>query len=597
MRLILSFLFCVSFAFSQSDNQAKIAYQFYQNGEYEKAIEIYKKLSTSSNFHVHYHNYFQSLIHAGYYQEAKRLSRRMIRKFPSKLIYIVDLYICQYSDNDIRGSTQTLDQIYSKIVDAESQVMNVANTFIRYQKYEEALSCYLLFKHLDIENKRLYNTQVAQIYQYLGKDEEMIEEYLSLLEKDPSQKNSVMFYLQKYLDNNGIYSEKNYELVRDALLIYSQQEKTSSLFSELLIWMFMQNNEFELAFLQAKSLDRRLNEDGERIYEIAEVFSENRYYDIAIRAYDYIIGKGSSNYYFIDAYIDKLYVMQLVENPDVIEIDRLYQSIIEQMGRNVSTVSLLNHYAYFKAFSLSDLEGSKIILEDIMQMYQVSKMDLAECKLVYADVMLLSGNVWTALLYYSQVEKDHKEEPIGHEAKLRRAKISYYKGDFKWAQSQLDILKASTSKLIANDAMELSLLITDNLNLDTSEVPMRTYAAADLLYYQGDYVGSMNKLDSILSHYPSHSLVDDIYFRKHKIYLDMHDIDSAIYMLQKLCAGYSFDILYDDALFELANIYQFKKSDINKALEYYEMILFKCKGSIYLVESRKRYRELRGDKL
>ena len=81
-----------------------------------------------------------------------------------------------------------------------------------------------------------------------------------------------------------------------------------------------------------------------------------------------------------------------------------------------------------------------------MNMPDITKNDLAECKLVYADVMLLSGNIWSSLLYYSQVEKENKESPIGHETKLRKAKISYYKGDFEWAQSQLDVLKSSTSK-------------------------------------------------------------------------------------------------------------------------------------------------------
>ena len=359
----------------------------------------------------------------------------------------------------------------------------------------------------------------------------------------------------------------------------------------------MINNEFELAFLQAKGLDRRLNEDGERLYNLSETYLDNDYYELSIQCYDYIIEKGSSNYYFIDSHVKKLYAIGQLDNRDLDELDRLYQSSINQLGKNRLTISLINNYANFKAFSLSDLDGAKELLEEAMRIPQISKKDLAESKLIYADIMLLTGNIWTSLLYYSQVEKDHKENPIGDEAKLRKAKISYYQGDFKWAQSQLDVLKASTSKLIANDAMYLSLLITDNVNLDTSIIPMTMYARADLLYYQKDFMAAINTLDSIIAIYPFHNLSDEVYFRKHEIYNTLGDIEKAITMLEVIVNNYPFDILYDDAIFNLANIYEYKKNDMNKAFLYYEMILFKCSGSIYTVESRKKYRNIRGDDL
>ena len=245
MKLTFVFVFCVSFAFSQT-NDSQIAYQFYQNGEYEKAIEIYKQLSNSSNFNIYYHPYFQSLIYTENYKDAEKLVQRIIRKSPSKLIYLVDLYIVQQRDDNAHMSKKTLDKIYSKIIKFESQLFSISNTLIRYQKYEEALECYRIIEKSGNNHNRLYNVQIAQIYQYMHEDEKMIEEYLSLLNQDPSQKNTVIFYLQRYLENNGIYSEKNYNFIRNGLLIYSQKEENTYIFSELLIWLFLQNNEFEL---------------------------------------------------------------------------------------------------------------------------------------------------------------------------------------------------------------------------------------------------------------------------------------------------------------------------------------------------------------
>ena len=595
MKLIVALFFCVSFAYSQS-NDSQLAYQYYQNGEYEKAIEIYKELSKGYSFTQYYHPYFQCLVLSEKFSEAKKLTNKIIKRNTHHLPYQVDLYMIYRKINEDKNASRVFNNIQEKLKKQPTQIVNVSNIFIRYSLYQEALDLYLLVEDSSEDNRK-YPIQKAQLYQFLSEDEMMINEYLEFLERNPSQKITIVNYLQRYLDNNGIENDKNYNYVKNGLLRFSQKEKDTYVFSELLIWLFMQNNEFNLAYLQAKALDKRLNEDGERLYDLAETFLDNNYFDLAVKCYQYIIDKGSDNYYFIDAHINLLFALGEKENIDLEELDLMYVKTIDKLGEDYTTVLLLNNYAHFKAFSMSDLSSAQLILERIMNIPGISKNDMAECKLVYADVMLLSGNIWTSLLYYSQVEKDHKESPIGHEAKLRRAKISYFQGDFNWAQSQLDILKSSTSKLISNDAMDLSLLITDNLNLDTTTIPMEIYARADLLFYQNKFEESIITLDSICDLYSGHTLLDEIYYRKYQIYNKKGEIDKAIEMLEVIVSDYSYDILKDDALFHLAQLHELKKKDFKKAIYYYEVILLECAGSIYTSESRKKYRYLRGDDL
>ena len=595
MKLIVALFFCVSFAYSQT-NDSQLAYQYYQNGEYSKAIEIYKELSKGYSFTQYYHPYFQSLVLSEKFTEAKKLTIKMIKRNANHLPYQVDLYMIHRKINEDKKASKVFKKIQEKLKKEYTQIVNVSNKFSRYALYQEALDLYLLVEKFSVNNRK-YPIQKAQLYQLLSKDENMVNEYLEYLKSNPSQRITVVNYLQRYLDNNGIENDKHYNYVKNGLLRFSQKEKDTYVFSELLIWLFMQNNEFNFAYLQAKAIDKRLNEEGERLYDLADTFLDNNYFDLAIKCYEYIISKGSDNYYFIDAHINLLFALGEKENIDLEELDLMYVRTIEELGEDYTTVLLLNNYAYFKAFSMSDLSSAQLILERIMSIPGISKNDLAECKLVYADVMLLSGNIWTSLLYYSQVEKDHKESPIGHEAKLRRAKISYYQGDFNWAQSQLDVLKSSTSKLISNDAMDLSLLITDNLNLDTTSIPMEIYARADLLYYQNKFEESIITLDSICDLYSGHALLDEIYFRKYQIHNKIGEIDKAIEMLEIIVSDYAYDILKDDALFHLAQLYEIKKKDSKKAIYYYEAILLECNGSIYTSESRKKYRHLRGDDL
>ena len=278
-------------------------------------------------------------------------------------------------------------------------------------------------------------------------------------------------------------------------------------------------------------------------------------------------------------------------------INDKYIEVIDEVGKNRYSILLLSNYAHFKAFFLNDLQSAIVILEEAMDITIIDRLDLAECKIQYADIMLLSGNIWDALLFYSQVEKDFKEHPIGHKAKFKRAKIAYYQGDFTWAQAQLDVLKSSTSKLISNDAMELSLLITDNYDLDTIDIPMMQFAKADLLFFQKKYDISLSTYDSILESFKGHDLSDEIYYRKYKIYLENNNLEMCIKMLELIIEEYSYEILIDDALFDLAKIYDDRLNDDEKASKFYQELILNYQGSIFVSESRERFRVLRGDNL
>jgi len=597
MRLLLVFMLISSFAFSQKSQQ-QLAYQYYLNGEYTKAITIYEELNEERFSVAYYIPYFSSLLNTEDYKSAEKLARKIAKIYPKSLNYQLEIGIAQEKSGNSKKAERTYKRLFEDLNGQQSQAINLANTFRRYEMYEDALNVYLLSE--EINAKANFRIQKAQLYENLGKVNLMIAEYLNELSHNPKQKKMVMAKVQLFLNNNGIKSERNYQLVKKALLLHVRDEQDRTDFSEMLIWLFMQNAQYEMALRQAKALDKRTNADGEDVYDLGESFLDKKEYQLAVEAYDYVLEKGKNNFLFIEANINKLYALTKSlseQQKQISELDNIYQQVITDIGKNRNTVLLLSNYAHFKAFYLHDLASAEQILIEAMAIPQISNTDLAECKLEYADVMLLVGNIWESLLFYSQVEKDFKENPIGHEAKLRRAKIAYYQGDFDWAQAQLGTLKASTSKLIANDAMDLSLLIIDNLNLDTSFIAMRAFAAADLLYYQQKYEEAIAKYDSVLIAFPGHTLSDEIYMIKAEIYTRLNNTDSAVEMYQKITIDWGYDILADDALYRLAKIYDNILDDKAKAMEFYEKILLEHNSSIFVAESRKRFRKLRGDNL
>ena len=596
MRVIILLLFTLS-SFAQNNNQ-KIAYQYFINGDYDKAIVIYEELN-KSNLSVNiYSPYFISLINTNNFSTAEKLAKRLYSKNPQRLNYLVDVIVSLKKQEKVNKFFFNLKKLYGKLDGRNSQTIQLANRFLSFEMYDIALEVYE--KSSKINNLFSYDLQRAQLYGLLEENEMMVNQYLDFLLNNPNQKKVVFSNIQRFLDNNGIKDFNNNILVKRSLLNIIKKYPDRYDFNEMLIWLFMQNQQYKLALQQVISLDRRNQNSLSKIFEIIEKLLDLEKFKLAIEGLDYIISKGFNSELYITSHINKLFAETKIlnnNNEDLEPINSKYNSVINEVGKNSYSILLLSNYAHFKAFYMKNLEDAKIILEDAMKITNADPTEIAECKIQYADIMLLSGNIWDALLFYSQVEKDFKENPIGHTAKFKRAKIAYYKGDFTWAQAQLDVLKASTSKLISNDAMDLSLLISDNYNLDTIDQPMMQFARADLLFFQQKYDEAILTFDSILTLFNGHDLSDEIYFRKYKIFSAKNDTESSVKMLEKIINDFSYEILIDDALYNIAKIYENKYNDKAKAMDYYQKIILDHEGSIYASEARNRFRFLRGDEI
>jgi tetratricopeptide (TPR) repeat protein len=305
---------------------------------------------------------------------------------------------------------------------------------------------------------------------------------------------------------------------------------------------------------------------------------------------------------YLVAKVEKLQTLkeELVKKPGIntaayITLEADYESTLANLGKVQGTAIMMKELAHLKAFYLHKTDEAIQLLEEAIAIPGLYGRQVAVCKLELGDIKLFKGEIWDASLLFSQVELDYKEDVLGHEAKFRNARISYFSGDFEWAQGQLDVLKASTSKLISNDAIDLSLLITDNFNMDTITAPMEMYARADLLAYQNRFEEASITLDSIVNAYPMHSLMDEIWMLRANMFYKQAQYDSAKTCYEKIIDLYFADILADDALFKLAEMYETIFGDKEKAKALYERLITEQPASLYVVDARKRFRALRGD--
>jgi tetratricopeptide (TPR) repeat protein len=394
------------------------------------------------------------------------------------------------------------------------------------------------------------------------------------------------------------------EMLKTALLKRAQKFPDQTIYAEMLAWLFMQKKDFASALIQSIALDKRQNENGSRLINLAQLAMNNGDFETARKAYQAVIEKGPASDYYITARIEKLQVSkeELAQKPGndsalYSQLENDYIGALAEIGRTHETAILMKELAHVQAFHLKKSTDAVALLRDAIALPGIFNKTQALCKLELGDVQVFNGDIWDASLLFSQVELDFKDDVLGNEAKFRNARISYFTGDFEWAQGQLDALKASTSKLISNDAIDLSLLITDNFNMDTTTAPMMMYARADLLAYQNRYDECIITLDSILTEYPSHSLTDEIKMLKASIYMKQAQFDMARDLYQNVVDLHFADITADDALFKLALLQEQVYKDNAKAMSLFEKLITEFPASLYVVEARKHFRALRGDDL
>ncbi len=595
-KLILPLLFLPLFTQAQD---SRLAQQYYQGGEFEKASELYKKLHGINNKNDFYFDrYINCLIALEQYEECDKIVRKEIKKNPKKIqLYVTygNLFERQYREEEAQAQYQ---KAIKKLPADRFSIIKLANAFTNLTKYELAIATFEQGSIL-LKDKRVFSYNLGDLYRRKGDVAKMIENYLNSLADNPSRLSSMQTLFQRNLSEDG-YLELQAQLY-DRI----QEDTDATYFGELLSWLFIQRKDYPAAFRQVKAIDRRLKENGARIYQLAAVAANDKDYESAIMAYDYIIQeKGGTSSFYIEAKRELLRCKrsQIVEGYRYTEVDleKLeleYESFLNEFGRNKTTASIVAELADLEAFYLNNQNKAISLLEEMIAYPGLRPKLQAEGKLSLADFYLMKGEIWEATLLYSQVDKAFAEELLGHEARLRNAKLSYFAGDFQWAQAQFDVLKASTSKLIANDALDLSIFILDNLGLDTTATPLNLYAEADLLVFQNRFPEAFLKLDTLLQEFPEHSLDDDVLYTKAKIFLKKREYQKANEMLESIITDYPEDIRADNALFMLAELNENQLNDIAKAKELYEKLFIDYSGSTFAVEARKRFRALRGDEV
>jgi len=597
--LLLLFFCSITLSYGQTETDIQLAQYYYTNGEFDKASMYYEKLYATDPSKVIFTRYFECLMEIQDFKTAEKVIKKQANA--NKADLELQVTYAQFYEEVNEGSKAK--KIYEEILESVNSnpglTIQIYQAFIARGKVEYAKAT--LDKGRKLAPSYPFNFQYADYYSLAGNKPEMMREYIDYLEVQPSMKESIQLAINSRVDLSKSESA-DFIALKELLIGKTQKQNAPLIYSEMLIWLFVQNQNFNGALIQAQSIDKRIQGDGSRVYDLGLICVENKANDIARKCFDYVISLGSNQPLYFEAQKSLLNTrfIEITTNRAYSEQEisatiQDYKAALERLGKSRFTFQIILELAHIKAFYGNQIEESIQDLTQLLQTPGLTDMQRAQVKMQLADVNVLGGDIWEASLLYMQVDTDFKFEPIGNEAKYKNARVFYFDGEFDFAQGQLGVLKESTSKIIANDALQLSVMITDNYGLDSNYQAMMWFATAERLIEQHRYDSAFVLFDSIQINFPMHSLADEILFRKGKAMEQQGKWVAAAEYYNDLLKFHSDDILGDDALFRLADMEENQFQNKEKALEYYKRLVIDFKGSLFSTEARNRIRVLRGD--
>ncbi|WP_190810749.1 tetratricopeptide repeat protein [Flagellimonas sp. S3867] len=589
LLFLISFVVLQTFAYSQEDFLAK---QYYNDGDYEKAVVFYEKLVQKNPRRT---DYSEGLVAC--YQQLERYTDAesfLLKKiedtyaFPTFFIELGYNYTLQ---NLADQSNVYYDKALQKIEENPNFGYSVGYRFQKYALLDYAIQAYT--RAMALKPDLNYDFQLARIYGEQGDITKMYQSYLNLIAEGRTSRSNVLRNIDDFISEDP--SNENNILLRKVLLKNAQQNP-DLLWNELLSWLFIQQKQYKSAFGQEKAIYKRTDQSSmDRLNSLGQITLEDKEYPSAISIFEFIVENSNNPVAKLNAELHLIDIELVDINSKKLDaVEKKFNALVLEYGNQSKTLQLQIAYANFLTFKKESAAPAIAILKESLRL-PLSRMGVAYVKLALGDILVFDQRFNQALIYFTQVQKSLKNDVLGQDARFKVAQTSFYKGDFDWALTQLKVLRSSTSQLIANDAMQLSLLISDNSLEDSTQTALKKYARADLLAYQNKNKDAIQALEDILQNHKGEKIEDEALLRQAQLLEDQKSYADAEFNYKKIVEFYADGILADDAHFALGELYRTQLNQPEKAKTHYEKIIYNYQDSYYFPKARKRFRRLRGD--
>ncbi|MGB3591222.1 MAG: tetratricopeptide repeat protein [Nonlabens sp.] len=591
MRIYFVLFVCLLFSTVLAAQKMRLAENYVDQGEYAKALKIYKesynanKRSTKSLF-----NLIEVYHQLENYTAVDSLLDQAVILLPRNKELLVE----RGYNLGLQGMTVQADSLYDlaiKSLDSLPQYSyQIGARFEKRTLLDQAVATYE--RGSKLMPNRNFDYQLSRLYGEQGNFEKLFDSTVGLIETNSSYRARAQAIFSRYITDDAS-SEINLALRK--VLLLRLRENPDLLYNHLLSWLYVQQKDFKKAFVQEKAIYRRTQENMLDLQYLASDAVEEKDIEAALEILDYVIQESPVQGVRYEAQLMKINIradIATLEQYPSVKSD--YEQILEQYGSGSDTYKAQLDYARFMAFSLNESDAAILLLSKLEEL-KLSTIQRANVKMLLADILVSQEQFNRALILYSQVQNDVPNYELAQEAQFKVARTSYFQGDFKWSLTQLKVLRAAASKLIANDAMELSLVISDHSIEDTTMVALSALAKAELKQYQNKNLEAIELFNKLLLNHKGDPIEDEALLSQAQLYQKVGKVQMAVNNYRRVVNDYGEGSLADDALYFLGLLYEETLAMPAKAQECFQAIIFNHADSIHLIDARRRFRRLRGD--
>jgi len=566
-----------------------LAKTYFEKGAFEKAALLYKKLLNTQPTNSYY-----SLKLIECYQQLSQFKAAQNEietqlKYSKNPQYIVELGYNYQLQNLLVKAEENYKKALERIDTQPNYIYAIAQQFEAHGRIDNAIQAYE--RGLKLAPNPVFYYQLAVLHGVQKNIEKMMERFLDYVETNPTYTTQVMRLLAEYISEDA---SQPYNQLFKNILLKKIQSTPNTLWNQWLSWLYIQQNDYKKAFIQEKAIFRREPESFQGLINLALLTKESKAYKTALTIFEFIIQNATAPRLIIQANSQCLELQLEVSTTDYNVIKASYLELLDTYKLGVETLDLQVSYADFLAFYDNNPDAAITFLKSALKA-NLTALASSTLKMKLADILITQNKFNQALLYYTQIQMRVKNSTLAQEARFKAAKTSYYKGDFDWAETQLKVLKSSTSQLTANDALDLQLLISDHKASDSLHTALKLYAKAEVLTHQNKPTEAISVLESILENHKTDPIIDQALLAQAQLYESEKMYSKAEANYIRIITAYKDDILADDAYFYLAELYRLHLNQPEKAKLNYETIIFNHEDSIHFVAAQKQYRILRGD--
>ena len=585
-NLIKIFFLFSFFAFAQNE---QLALDYFEKGEFEKAVTMLESISSKQPANTYY---FERLItcyqQLQQYEKAENAIGDRNKKYRQPVLYVELGYNFQLQKNTSKAEKQynlALDEVKKE----PNYAYQIGNSFEKKVLLDWALKVYEIAQK---GNPNLnFDYQIALIEGQKGNVEGMTDKLLQFSFEKPDNTSLVQNYLSRFIseDANGTFTA----YLKKALLTKTQKTP-DNYWNQFLSWLYVQQKEFGKAFIQERAIYKRNPESFYNIVALAQLAIGDKQNEDAAIILQFVLENTQNVGLQMQAHH---FLMQMkIESVNPAEYEVIQNELnllLKKYGISPYSLNLQVLTAHFDAFYRKQPKEAIQLLNTALKL-PLNAREEALVKMELADIMVFDEKFNQAILYYAQVEENLKNDELAHEASMKMAKANYFKNDFDWTFQQVKVLKQSSSLLIANDAIALFLLISDN-SQDSTRTALTAYAKADFLLYQKKKDEALNGFLSILEKFKGDNIEDEALLKVGQILEEKKDYLKALKYYKNIIENHKESVFIDEALFYTAEIFNKKLNDTLQAKPLYEKVIFEHPDSVFYTEAQLEYRKIRGD--